>query len=106
MNRERRVCGDDLLWKRKERRESGNEVLIGWLVEQPLSRLSGTLRLSPVLPLGGEIPRVIRHIQWFPFHRELGAQTQIVTAKTSDSGAEGAVHGISKRTGVARAQPD
>jgi hypothetical protein len=27
-------------------------------------------------------------------------------AKTSDSGAEGAVHGISKRTGVARAQPD
>lgn len=57
MEMHQRVCGGRLLWKRKERKESGNEVLIGWPVEQPLSRLSGTLRLSPVLPLGGEIPR-------------------------------------------------
>ena len=68
-------------------------------IVQTLPALSGSPRLSRS---GGEAPMLIPHIQWLPIPPRPGAQTQIVTA---DFGAEGVMHGISKRTGVARAQP-
>jgi hypothetical protein len=68
MKRKRRVGGEDQYEEKGSEGKIKERGLIGWLAEQPQSRLSPALPDSP--QLGGEIPKLTPHVQWIPFHRD------------------------------------